>query len=134
MTDPVHPPPPSDPANREWPPVPLAVLAYGDAGPPAIAPAGPSVGRILLQFWAGVIVGVLMSAIVWSQYFSADPNTGSGWFILMLGWGVPITKLAAGITFVCLRSRRFLGLGILTSIPVGMLLFVSSGFAALCGK
>jgi hypothetical protein len=39
---------------------------------------------------------------------------------------VPVAKLAAGITFLCLRPWRLLGGGILTSLALGFFIFFTA--------
>ena len=71
------------------------------------------------KFLGGMIGGTLISAIVWPLSFK--PDDGDTLFAVIIV--VLVFKLAAGITFLCLRPYRMLGGGILTSVALGFLIF-----------
>jgi hypothetical protein len=101
------------------PPLPGPTLNYQSpwARPPGSRRPG-------LQFLAGLGIGTLFSLVAWSLGFGlAAPSAGSDVLLIAMMWLVPTAKLAAGITFLCLRPYRLLGGGILTSMALGFLIF-----------
>jgi hypothetical protein len=119
MSEQTPPPLPPRPPHGQQP-MPVMPLSYQDystprAGPPPVPP-----GRIILQFFAGLLGGGAISAVVWILGFNAVTGPGNGGLLLLI---VPGVKLAIGITFLCIRGWRMLGGGILLSIALGFLIF-----------
>ena len=95
------------------------VLPYGD---PHSAPRGPSPGS---QVTWGVLIGTALSAAVWILGWPAVLGASSfPWAIVV----VPGAKMLAAIVLLIPRNYRFVGIGLLISIPIGVAIFFGSCF------
>src|SRR5260221_8338550 len=106
-----NPPPlPEDAGHR---PLPLDYRAPS-------APRSPQERKqIWPRFFAGLILGTAVSAIIWVAGFDRLVNHGSGLALFL----VPGVKLTAGIWTFCMRGWRSFGAGMLISIALGFLIF-----------
>ena len=87
-------------------------------GPLAVA------SRMLLFYVIGLIGGAVWSMLVYRVWFD-----GQGDAILSAGMVLFGAKFLVAISLVFIPKCRALGLGLMTSIPVGVLIF----FATTCG-
>ena len=116
MTNPNH-YPPSQP-----PPIQPAI-AYGAPG--QMRPPVP-VGRIILLFFAGLLLGTGVSAIIWIagwKHVMAHSNGG----VILVVTGV---KFAIGVVLLFIRGWRSFGAGIIASIALGVMLFFGAWAAS----
>ncbi|MDB5291812.1 MAG: hypothetical protein JWL69_3053 [Phycisphaerales bacterium] len=110
MSETIPPPLPENSGNRPTP------LEYRTAG----AARSPEERRkIWRRFFGGLILGTLVSAVIWVAGFDRLVNHGSGLALFL----VPGVKFGAGITALCMRGWRSFGAGILVSIALGFLIF-----------
>ena len=94
---------------------PLEYQSRLDPPPRPPRPNGPA------QFFIALILGCALSAIVY--YFGWEfINEGRGMFLV---WGIPLLKLCTGLALVFQYRWRPAGAGILTSLPIGFLIFFS---------
>ena len=84
-------------------------------GKPDPAPRDPDAGK---HFAQGLFGGIAVSALV---YFSAGSINRDS--IILFGLIIAAIKFITGIACVCIRRRRAFGLGVLTSLPVGFMIF-----------
>ncbi|HET6249776.1 MAG TPA: hypothetical protein VFE47_18950 [Tepidisphaeraceae bacterium] len=105
--------------HHQPPPVPPAPLGYQNGPIPAIPRTTYSARDTLIRFFAGLLLGAAVSAILWVGGWKYVTTGYSGLLILI----VPAIKLIAGITLVCIRRWRAFGAGILVSIALGVLIF-----------
>jgi hypothetical protein len=102
--------------HRPPPPLPQTPLSYQSAG--SAPGVHTSHWSVLARFFAGLILGAVVSAIIWFAGWNLlDKGNGS---ILLI---VPGAKLVVGIVFICIRGWRSFGAGILVSIALGVLIF-----------
>ena len=85
-------------------------------GPADPAPRDPNTGR---HFSQGLFGGIAVSAMA---YFGGALSHDAFVF-LFIGVIIAVVKIALGITGVCIRRRRAFGAGVLTSLPVGFMIF-----------
>jgi hypothetical protein len=101
------------------PPLTPIPLDYGRPGQPGKRPPIP---HAVLKFFAGAILGSLVSTAVWIPAFK---YAGSGNQQI---WGsmifiIPGLKIVAAVTCICFRNWRPFGVGLLISIALGALIF-----------
>lgn len=87
-----------------------------------------SEGKVMLRFLLGLGIGLGISAAVWFIYWKATAGTSRDDHAAITAQLVLCAKFVAGVIFLCLRGWRGLGLGLICSIPLGVLMFV----AAIC--
>jgi len=73
---------------------------------------------LAVQQLAGLGLGILLSVIVWVGGWKYLGNEGLNAIV-----AVPLIKLCAGVTFLCIRGWRGFGGGILMSLAFGVLIF-----------
>jgi hypothetical protein len=72
--------------------------------------------RVLFAF--GLLSGVGVSVIIWIVGWDAFNKSSANMMIIL-----PAVKIAAAIGIIFIRPMRGFGLGLLTSIPIGALIF-----------
>ena len=93
------------------PPVPLEYR-----GPADPAPRDPETTKHFMQ---GLFGGIAVSALA----YVGGALTHDAIVVLVIGVLVALVKVGFGITGVCIRSRRAFGVGVLTSLLVGFMIF-----------
>lgn len=96
-------------------PPPIQLDYRGKADPPPRDPHGPK------KFAWGLFGGIGLSALAY--FVGGAINRDS---ILFLGLLIAGLKVLGGITCVCIRRRRAFGAGVLTSLPVGYMIFAGA--------
>ncbi len=100
------------------PPLPNQPLNYAT---PIPRPPKPPIEHLWGKFFLGLLGGSGISALVW--FLGPWNSRESEYFIPIFAVALPTIKLAAGVTFTCIRRFRPLGIGLLIAIPMGFLLF-----------
>ncbi len=79
-------------------------------------------GRAVLRFFIALLIGTAISAITWIAGWQTFDRGGDGYLILL----IPGIKLATAIPLLIQRRWRAAGAGLLTSVPIGALIFFGS--------
>ena len=98
------------------PPVPLE---YRSPLPP------PPPERIIRTFAMGLFVGIAISALLWLPRWKGIVGTSvlqEGRWASPAFWGVISLKIVGGIMFLFIRGYRYFGVGLITSLLVGVLI------------
>jgi hypothetical protein len=77
-----------------------------------------------LDFATGLVDGIVWSAVVWFVAFS--PSLSNATFTALISVAFVAAKLAFGVTLAARPNWRPMGLGILISVGVGGLIFLST--------
>lgn len=98
------------------PPIPLDYCGPGNP-----EPRGPNAPK---QFAVGLFGGIAVSALVYLGGMGLMRSDGSIFLlVLYLAPLIGVAKLGVAVSCVLIRPRRALGVGIITSIPVGFMIF-----------
>ena len=82
------------------------------------------------QFWAGIFIGLAFSVI----YYLFLGNSGNMFASApFAAFGAVITKLVVGIVLGLKPRWKGLGIGLITSIPVAIMIFFGLCFALIAG-
>jgi hypothetical protein len=72
------------------------------------------------QFFAALVIGSLLSGVVWTLWFHSISDTKAGPAILVL---TPVVKLVIAVVCLFNPNSRPVGGGLLASIGIGFLIF-----------
>ena len=92
--------------------------------PPYRGPYLPSPSGLpsTLQYAIGLFGGIGLSLMAWYWGRGAADRMNLGWLV----WGIVVLKLCTGITLACFSGLRGYGAGILSSLPIGVMIFIAS--------
>jgi hypothetical protein len=99
-------------------------LDYGSPTRPPDPPPKSNVGRFLF----GLITGIVISFVAWGAGWNTFDKSRHGELFFYAVIGI---KVGGGIALLFSKEYRMVGVGLITSLPIGVLILFMSCFAHL---